>query len=415
VTTLAVIDAGTASDPAGREGASLLTARALAEGTLRSDGAALNDRFERLGTALTVDADWDDATAGVTVLREAFADSVSLLSEVLRTPSFPERELARLREERLAELLQMRSEPRALADEMFTRFVYSGSSRYGLPAGGSEGSVSAITRDDVLKHHAMRYGPATATVIVVGDVEPREAERVVGAAFDGWRSASPPPAMVRAEQANAAAAVRIVAKADAPQSELRVGHVGLPRRNPDYFALVVMNAVLGGLFSSRINLNLRERHGYTYGAFSSFDWRRAAGPFVVSTAVRSDVTEAAAREVLGEIGRIREAPIAADELSLAVDYLDGVFPIRYETTASIALALANLVVHDLPDDYFDAYRGRVRAVTTDAVMDVARRHLHPDRLQLVCVGDPALVREPLASLGSGPVSVVDPEGRSVPV
>jgi zinc protease len=175
-----------------------------------------------------------------------------------------------------------------------------------------------------------------------------------------------------------------------------------------------MNALLGGLFSSRINLNLREAHAYTYGARSEFDWRRGAGPFVVSTAVKSDVTEAAAREILHEIDRMRAEPVRDDELSLATSYLDGVFPIRYETTAAIASALANLVVYGLPDDYFDRYRAAVRAVTVEAVRDAAVRHLHPDRLQLVVVGDPAVVRAPLDALAFGPVALHDATGESLP-
>src|SRR4029077_605043 len=143
----------------------------------------------------------------------------------------------------------------------------------------------------------------------------------------------------------------------------RVGLVGVPRRPPDYFSAVIMNAVLGGLFSSRINLNLREAHGYTYGASSYFDWRRQKGPWVVATAVASEVTHSAAIEVINEIERIRSAPITADELSLATSYLDGLFPIRFETTSAIAAALSTLVVYGLPDDWYDTYREHVRAVT----------------------------------------------------
>jgi zinc protease len=172
-----------------------------------------------------------------------------------------------------------------------------------------------------------------------------------------------------------------------------------------------MNAVLGGLFSSRINLNLREAHGYTYGAFSGFDWRRGAGPFVVDTAVKTAVTDAAAREILNEIERMRAAEVRPEELSLATSYLDGVFPIRYETTDAIAAALANLIIYGLPDDYFDRYREHVRAVTAADVLAAARAHLHPDRVQIVAVGDPAVVRGPLAALGVGPVTVYDAEGN----
>jgi zinc protease len=204
--------------------------------------------------------------------------------------------------------------------------------------------------------------------------------------------------------------VHLVDKADAPQSELRLGHVGLPRQHPDYFPVTVMNALLGGLFSSRINLNLREQHGYTYGAFSAFDWRRGAGPFLVSTAVANDVTHRAAEEALGELARFADAPVSEHELTLATDYLDGVFPIRFETTAAIAGALGGLVTYGLPEDYYDTYRAHVRAVTPEAVRQAARTHLHPGRLQLVVVGGAAAVQGPLEELGFGPLAVYDADG-----
>ena len=174
-----------------------------------------------------------------------------------------------------------------------------------------------------------------------------------------------------------------------------------------------MNAVLGGLFSSRINLNLREAHAYTYGAFSGFDWRKGPGPWEVSTAVQSDVTDAAAREALGEILRMREEMITLDELSLATSYLDGVFPIRYETTAALAAAIANAQLYGLPDDYFDTYRTHIRAVSAADVRDAAATHLRPELLQLVVVGDPDKIREPLERLGFGPLTVYDADGREL--
>ena len=189
--------------------------------------------------------------------------------------------------------------------------------------------------------------------------------------------------------------------------------MGLARSHPDYFPVLLMNAILGGLFSSRINLNLRERHAYTYGAFSAFDWRRGAGPFVVSTAVQSDVTAAAAHEILAEIDAIRERPVTADELELATSYLAGVFPIKYETTEAVASALAAMVVYSLPGDYFDAYRDRVRAVTAAALQTAAQRHLHPGSLQLAVVGDVASVRAPLEALAFGPVMEYGADGAPV--
>ena len=195
----------------------------------------------------------------------------------------------------------------------------------------------------------------------------------------------------------------IVAKADAPQSELRVGHVGVPRSHPDYLAIAVMNAILGGLFSSRINLNLREKHAFTYGASSGYDWRRSAGPFVVSTAVKSDITHRAVEEILREIDAMRAAPPSHEELTLATDYLAGVFPIRFESTSAVAGAIAGAEMFGLPADWFATYRDRVQAITPAQVHAAARAHVDPSRLLVLAVGDPAVIAAPLEGLGLSPI------------
>ena len=410
-TVVVLVDAGAAADPEGREGVALLMARTLAEGTERSDGALLAERFERLGTALDSTADWDSATVRITVTTERLPAALTLLAEVIREPSFPEREVERLKQERLAELLQQRTEPRGLADDMFGKFAYAAGSRYALPDGGTESTVESVDRDTVRAFYEARYSPSSTTIIVVGDVTADQARVMVADAFGSWVGRTVKPVAVVDRPATTTRMVHVVGKPDAPQSELRVGHVGVPRLHPEYFSIVVMNAILGGLFSSRINLNLREAHAYTYGAFSSFDWRRAAGPFMVSTAVQSDVTGAAVREILLEIDKLRVSGVTDAELTLATSYLDGVFPIRFESTTAIATALASLVSYGLPDDYFDTYRSRIRSVTADHVLQAAREHLRPDALQIVAVGDPAVVREPLEELKVGPILIYDAEGR----
>ncbi|HEX6048398.1 MAG TPA: pitrilysin family protein, partial [Gemmatimonadaceae bacterium] len=411
VTAIALVEAGAVCDPSGREGVAQLTAKLLLEGTERCDGATLTERFERLGASVESHADWDIGAVSMTAMAQNFSAAFGILAEVLREPAFREREVERLKAERQAELLQLRAEPRGLADELFARFLYESGSRYARPDGGDEEAVASITRDDVLRFYRSRYQPGALTLVLVGDITMERAESLAREYLDDWTGGSPGVVTTSDAPARTTRAIHVVAKPDAPQSELRVGHVGLPRNHPDYFPTVILNAVLGGLFSSRINLNLREAHGYTYGAFSSFDWRRQAGPFAVSTAVRSDVTDAAAREVLHEIERIRQEPITADELSLATSYLDGVFPIRYESTAAIAAALANLVIYAMPDDFYDRYRERVRAVRADDVLRAARTHLRADALQMVVVGDPATVRTPLEALAFGDLTVYDTLGR----
>jgi zinc protease len=413
VTVTAIVDAGAVCDGDGLDGLARLVAKLLLEGTESNDGAQLIDRFERLGASVDAAADWDSAAVTMTALTENLSAAFEIFAEVMRAPAFREREIERLKAERLAELLQLRAEPRGLADELFTRFLYEPDSRYARSDGGDEQTVGAITRADVVRFFETRYRPSATTLIVTGDISPDAAERLAQGQLGDWRGGAAPSIRSSDRPARQDRAVHIIAKPDAPQSELRIGHVGIPRNHADYFPTIVMNAVLGGLFNSRINLNLREAHGYTYGAFSAFEWRRQAGPFVVSTAVRSDITDEAAREATSEIERIRSGLIGDDELSLATSYLDGVFPIRYETTAAIAAALANLVIYELPHDYYDRYRASVRAVGTVDVLEAARAQLHPDALQMVVVGDPETIRGPLEALGFGTVTVYDAQGRPI--
>ena len=340
-------------------------------------------------------------------------DAIAVLAEVLRAPSFPENELERLRHERLADLAQLRAEPRGLADMYFSQLVYDGTSRFSRMAGGDEQSISRISRNDVVANHARVFRPSTTALIIVGDITSDAALKLAEENFGDWTGSlvETPPVIDHARYDTMR--VHVVRKSDAPQSEIRAGHVSVPRVHNDYFPLVIMNAILGGLFSSRLNLNLREAHAYTYGAHSAFDWRRAASPFEMSTAVETGVTANAVRESLKELIRIREEEVSEAELSLAVSYLDGVFPIRFETTAAVAGGLANLEIFRLPSDYFDSYRARVRDVTAKDVLRVAREHLDPARLQVVVVGHADAVVESLADVGAGPVTVYEPADATI--
>jgi zinc protease len=407
VSVIALIDATALSDPQGKEGIAELTAQAIREGTAARDGVRLALDLEKLGTSLESGADWDSTVASLTVLKQNLRQAFGIMAETLLSPAFREEDIARLKAERLAERMQILDEPRGLAEESFARFLYSTDSRYSRPMSGNSQSISAISRDDVEQFYRENYSPSVMTVIFAGDISESEAQDLVSSTLGSWNQSRSGKQRAAGEVARKNRAIEIVAKADAAQSELRIGHAGASRTDPDYFAIVVMNAVLGGLFSSRINLNLREVHGYTYGASSYYDWRREAGPFVVSTAVQSEVTAAAIAETLKEIGTIREKEIAHDELTLATSYLEGVFPIRYETTSAIASALANLVMFGLPQDYFDTYRSNIAGVTTADVLKAAQNHVRPDELQIVVVGNADVIREPIEELSFGPVSTRD--------
>jgi len=416
VTAMTYVDAGATADPTGAEGLAVLTAASLTEGIAGYEGVRLIERFEQLGTVASVWADWEGSYARLTVLKAQLAPALEMLAEVLRAPTFPVREVERLRDIRLADLVQQLAEPRGLADERFDAFLYAPTTRYARSVGGTPKTVGGITREQIVAFHDRHYGPKTTTLILVGDLTLEAGVELATTAFGDWRHAAVRgPAAVDTTTASGRQIV-LVEKPEAPQSELRVGHLGVPRLHPDYLPIVVMNGILGGFFSSRINLNLRERHAFTYGASSSFAWRRAAGPFMVGTAVKTEVTGRALEEILKEIDAMRAAPPTASELALAADYLAGVFPLRFESTAAVAGTLASAESLGIPEDFYSTYRERVRALTADQVHAAAQAHLHPDRLLVLAVGDTAAVAPMLEGMGLGPVTRVaadlDPtEGR----
>jgi zinc protease len=416
--TLVFRAAGAETDPVNREGLAQLTAAMLLEGTESLSGADIADRFEGVGTSLAAHADWDAAALSLTVQPDRLSDALRLLGEIIHAPAFPEAELVRLQAEHRADRLHLMAEPRVLADAAFVWCCYDETSRYRRPADGTMATTDAITREEIRAYWRARYTPALATLILAGDVTLDAAERLCEHLFaasageaDASAAGAEPPgaAVVRAQPRYPRAHVSLVDKAGAAQTELRIGHVGVPRLHEDYHALTIANAILGGLFSSRINLNLRERHGYTYGAFSGFDWRRSAGPWTVSAAVNVEATLPAVQEVLGEVERIRDIEVGTDELALARDYLTGVFPLRFESTGAVAAALASQVTFGLPDDYFDTYRERLGAVSVHDVREVSARHFHPDAMQVVVVADRGTTEREVATLSNGSLSCFTPE------
>jgi zinc protease len=402
---------GASSEDPGRAGASVLAARAMPEGTAKRDGVELVEAAERLGAELGADAGWDSAGAHVEVPRTRLAPALALLAEMTLTPSFPEREVLRLREERLNDLKQAMADPRRRVERAFAEAVYAPGAAYGRPLGGTEETVAVIDRDALAARHAQCARPDACSLIVSGDLTGVDVEGAVRAAFGEWPTGVAPalPAAAPDTPHEAGARIIVVDRPGAPQSEVRVGHIGLPRVTPDFHALTVMNTILGGLFNSRLNRLLREERGYTYGAHSGFDLRRASGPFGVRCAVETDVTAPAIVDIMAELRRIRDGVVEEDELATARDYLIGVFPLRFETSAQVAGALGGLVVYGLPDDELDRYRPSIAAVTTDEVLAAASAHLHPDSAVVAIVGDAAKIVGPLRDLGLGEVEVVEDE------
>lgn len=407
VTANLVFRVGAADEPAERAGATVLAARALTEGTERYGAIELIEATERLGASLHVESSWDALQATVDVPASRLARALALLAEVVEHPTFPEAEVERLREERLNDILQARADPRRRADEAYIAAIYAPESPYHRPAGGTTETVSRLDRDVLRRVYRRGFDPAGMTLVVAGDLGGQDVAAIAEDLMGSWAPSAEAEAATRPVDVAAAAGrhVRVVHRPGSVQSELRVGHVGAPRRIDDFHAVSVLASILGGLFNSRLNRKLREEKGYTYGAFAGFDLRRAAGPFTARAAVATEVTAPAVADTLSQLELIRDEPVTAAELSAARDFLIGVFPLRFETPGPVAAALSGLVIHGLPDDELARYRSGIEAVTVDAVAAAARKRIRPDRLAVVMVGDADRVVPALEEAGLVPLVI----------
>jgi len=399
---------GASGEPPALGGVTVLTARALLEGTAKRDATELVEASERLGSELSADAGWDSFVVSVEVPRARLVPALELLAEAALEPSFPEREVDRLREERINDLRQARADPRRRAERVFPEAIFADGSAYRRPLAGIEDSVPLLDREAVVERHRSLIHPRGATLVVAGDLSGIDAVNRVADAFAGFtgNGTAGSHAGTNAIAKQGGPRVVLVDRPGSPQSEIRIGHIGLPRHIPDFHAVSVLNTLLGGLFNSRLNLLLREQKGYTYGVHSSFDLRRGAGPFAVRCAVQSEVTVPAVQDILSELGRIREAPVSPAELQGARDYLVGVFPLRFETAGQVAAAIGGLVVFDLPDDELDRYRPAITAVTAEDVLRSAQAHIRPAEAAIVIVGDAGSFEGAMRDAGLGEVSVL---------
>lgn len=403
-----VVRAGVAEERPETAGAFALAARALTEGTERRDAIALAEAAERLGASLATEAGWDALSAGIDVPAARLPAALELLAEVVREPTFPEREVERLREERLNDLLQARADPRRRADDAFAATIYAPDSPYHRPAGGDRQTVERLDRTAVWSAYRRVLDPARMALVVAGDLADLDVRGLAEGCFGDWVGAPDevaPAAPIVARSAVLGRRIRVVDRPGSVQTEIRIGHPGISRRAPDYHATTVMAMILGGLFNSRLNMKLREEKGYTYGAFAGFDARRGEGPFVARAAVATAVTVPAVLDILAELERMRRGPVRAEELAAARDFLVGVFPLRFETPGPIAGAVGGLHVHELPDEELTGYREKIEAVGLADVERAARDHIDLVRLAIVLVGDADAFLGELRAAAIGPVEV----------
>jgi len=416
VSASVVIRGGAAGEPAAYGGSTVLAARALSEGTESYDAIALVEAAERLGASIHADAGWDALSVSVDVPAERLERALELAAEVLLRPTFPAAEVERLRDERLNDLLQAQADPRRRAEQAFASTIYAPASPYHRPSGGNRETVERLTPDHLRRAYERALDPRRAALIVAGDLDGQHllplAERLFGEWTQARDDGAAPPVVDTAAQVGRV--VHVVHRPGSVQTEIRIGHRGLSRRIPDFHAVSVMSAILGGLFNSRLNMKLREEKGYTYGAGAGFDLRRGAGPFAARAAVNSEVTVPAVLDMLGELDRMRGSEVQPGELVAARDFLIGVFPLRFETAGAVVGALSGLAVHELGVDELVGYRDRIEAVDADTVAAAANAHLHLEDAAIVLVGDVDAFGEALEAAALGPI-VIERDAAAPPL
>ena len=403
-----LIRRGASSDPAGKEGLAAVTADMLDEGSGDRSAIESHEALARLGAQFDTDIGSDATVTSVTVLSRFTRRALDLLSDVVVRPAIRDSDFSRVRQLRLHRLTQLRDMPSAVADRAFLRLLY-GAHPYGHSPIGTEESLASMNADDARGFHARAIRPGVSTLIAVGDCDHATMVQMASEAFADWTGTGDTEPVGDGSPPHAAR-INIVPRPRAPQSELRIGQVSAARDTPDYHPLVVANTILGGQFVSRINLNLREDKGLTYGARSAFDFRRLSGPFVLQASVQTTGTARAIEESIGEIAGIRGPhPVTADELALGIAALTRGYARSFETGEQIGRAALQIALYDLPDDYFEQFVPRIERVTSDDVSQVMQRHLDPARLTTLVVGDFDVVREELGRLGLGEPVVLSPD------
>ena len=406
-----LVKSGADHDNAELAGLASLTADLLDEGAGSRDAIQLAERVGFLGASLATGADWDASYISLDSLSRNAQPAAEVLADVTFRAMLPADGFDRVKKERLTEILQQRDEPAVIAGKRFASLLY-GQGMYGNSIIGTSDSLVRITLENVRRFYQQHYVPNNSSVVVAGDVEAGAAAKMVEQLFEKWKHGPEPPRPRPEPQPLEGSRVYIIDRPEAVQSEIRIGHLGVPRTCEDYFPLSVMNALLGGVFNSRINLNLRERHGYTYGARSSFAFRRQAGPFVVAAPVRNEVTRESVAEVLSELRRIRTGDVEKHELDDTKNYLIGVFPATVQTASDVAGRLVDMELYGLPEDYFDRYRENIAAIKAEDITRVAEKYIDPERLLIVVVGSAKQIKEPLGSLGF-PLHEIDIEGKPI--
>jgi len=398
-------------EAAGKEGVASLTAALLSEGTRGRDGEALSNALQLLGTTINANVAGESGSVTFVCTAAKFGATLDVLADMLLNSTFPAPGLERLRGQRLVALTQARAQGGAIASRVFPRLVFGTNHPYGRVV--TEESLKAITRDDIVAFHKAYFQPGRALITVVGDTTLAGAKPAIEKALAAWAKGGERPAFNYPAVAEPRpTTIFLVDKPGAAQSTFAIGRPGPPRSTPDYYALQVMNTILGGMFQSRLNANIREEKGYSYGVNSSFAFGKGPGAFRAGGDIVTAKSDLALVEFMKELrGMLGARPLTDDELSTAKDALIQRLPGTFASVASINAAITTLWAQSLPDDYYQQYAKRIAAITRDDVVRVAKQYVTVDNLAIVIVGDRSVIEGPLKATGLAPIAVYDIDGN----
>jgi zinc protease len=400
-------------DPA-KLGVAALTAQMLSEGTKTRTGDELSDAQQLLGTTISANVGGEDGSIGFTALSDKLEPALELMADMLLNPSFPSDALERRRAQRLVQLTQAKDQPRSIAGNVFSKVVYGDAHPYGRVV--TEQTVKAITREDIAAFHRTYFRPGRALITVVGDVDPARARAAIERAFAAWQPGGERPAFTYPPTPDLRPrAIYLVDKPNAAQSVVAIGIPGPARDTPDFYAIQVMNTILGGLFQSRLNHLIREVKGYSYGVGSGFSFGKGPGPFRAGGDIMTAKTDSALIDFMNELRGVQGGkPFTEDEIKQGKESLIQSLPARFASVNAIGNAISQIYLQGLPETYYQDFASKVNAVTSDDLVRVAKKYIDVDRLNIVIVGDRATIEEPLRKTGIAPIVYLDIEGKPIP-
>jgi zinc protease len=405
-----VFGRGASFDPVHRPGGLSMLYEMIDEGTQRFNALEISEAFEYLGTSFGTWVTHDSGGLTLQTLTDHLSSSLAIVADLLQNPVFPENEFERVRRTILTSLLQEADQPNVVATKTLTKILFGRTHPYGYTIRGTEESIQAITPDEIRTLYAAHMTPVNCTAIVVGNCTFDEIITEFEKTFLSWKGSDIPPEHVADPDFPGMPAIYIVDRPGAAQSQIRVGHEGIYRTHEAYIPVLVMNQILGGQFTSRINMNLREKRGYTYGASSVWEARKFSGHFMTTGGFQGEYTDRAIEELIREITSVRDGGVLPEELQTAKDGLIRALPRQFETPSHIAVQLASLVVYGLPDDYFETYLRAIMAAESEQILAAAKNYLHPDKAQIVVVGNGDVLLKPLQNLKLGEVKEVTEKG-----